>query len=387
MEEVERKLAAGDVEGAMKALDQLGSSMQQMLSSLERTAGRPGEKNSALMKEMLAFKKQLEDVEARQRELAGETDRLRGEYRRRIAQKMKQLEGAAKELEQLAAEARREVQQAEKGISTRSEEDFAQARDRLRDLEKALQARDLDAARETANRAIGPVQRLAVGLQDDAFLAERYPQLRMKDGREVRDAQRHAQAALGPARKVKDELDRMFPDPRAVLPEKDQQRLDELARQQGQLEKQAGDMQQRLQELAQKAPVFPPQAGEMLGGTQLHMQRAQGELAQRNPQAGHGEQRQALDDLERFRKGLDEMAKNQKGGGGGGGGFPFPFGEDRGGREGEGMEASREKVEIPGADQYKVPDEFRKDLLEAMKQGAPEPYKGDVQHYYEELVR
>jgi hypothetical protein len=115
------------------------------------------------------------------------------------------------------------------------------------------------------------------------------------------------------------------------------------------------------------------------------MQRAQGELSQRNPQRGHGEQRQALDDLARFKKGLDEMAKNAKGGGGGEG-FPFPFGEE-GGREGDGAEASREKVEIPGADQYKVPDEFRRDLLEAMKQGAPEPYKGEVQRYYEELVK
>ena len=132
--------------------------------------------------------------------------------------------------------------------------------------------------------------------------------------------------------------------------------------------------------------MFPPQAGEMLGGSQGHMQRAQGELAQRNPQRGHGEQRQALDDLDRFKKGLDEMAKNAKGGGGGGG-FPFPFGEDQGGREGDGADPSQEKVEIPGADQYKVPDEFRRDLLEAMKQGAPETYKGEVQRYYEELVK
>ncbi len=75
-------------------------------------------------------------------------------------------------------------------------------------------------------------------------------------------------------------------------------------------------------------------------------------------------------------------------GGGPGEGFPFPFGEqDEGGREGGGADPSQEKVEIPGADAYKVPDAFRKDLLEAMKQGAPEPYKGDVQHYYEELVK
>jgi hypothetical protein len=51
------------------------------------------------------------------------------------------------------------------------------------------------------------------------------------------------------------------------------------------------------------------------------------------------------------------------------------------------MDPSQEKVEIPGAEAYKVPDEFRKDLLEAMKQGTPEPYQGEVQRYYEELVK
>ena len=39
------------------------------------------------------------------------------------------------------------------------------------------------------------------------------------------------------------------------------------------------------------------------------------------------------------------------------------------------------------AEAYKVPEEFRKDLLDAMKQGAPERYRGEVQRYYEELVK
>ncbi len=385
VDEVARKLAAGDVEGALKALDQLGNTMQELLSSLERTAGRPGERNAPLARELAAFRRQLDEVQGRQEELARETDQLRGEYRQRVAQRLRQLEGTVRRLEQLAAGARAELQQAERGLSARSEEDFAQARDRLEDLRKALHGRDLDASLETVRRTLGPLQRLAVGLQDDAFLAEHYPQLRMKDAHDLRDAQRHAQAALGPARQIRDELERMFPDPRTVLPERDQQRMGQLAQRQGQLEREANDLRQKLDQLSQQAPLFPPRAGELLGGAQRHMQRAQGELAQRNPQRGHGEQRDALDGLERFRKGMEDAARNAREGSGPA--FPFPFGEDPEGREGEGLEAAREKVEIPGADRYKVPDEFRKDLLDAMKQGAPEPYRGDVQHYYEELVR
>lgn len=93
-----------------------------------------------------------------------------------------------------------------------------------------------------------------------------------------------------------------------------------------------------------------------------------------------------MDALSRLQKGLEEAAK--KGGGQGGGqGFPFPFAESGGEQDGDGREASREKVKIPGAEAHRVPEEFRKDLLDAMKQGAPERYRGEVQRYYEELVK
>ena len=120
---------------------------------------------------------------------------------------------------------------------------------------------------------------------------------------------------------------------------------------------------------------------------QGEMMQAAGELGARDPQRGHGHQQQAMESLDRFQKGLEQVAKNAQGGGGGG--FPFPFGERQpGGGEGEGEEQpSQEKVEIPGAEAYKPPEEFRKHLLDAMKQGSPERYQGEVKRYYQELVK
>jgi hypothetical protein len=388
LDDVEKKLAQGDIEGAMKALDQLGSAMQQMLAGLERTAGAPDQKNAELMKEMLAFKKDLEEVQGEQEKVAGETEAMKQAYQKRVAEKLKEAEQKAKKLEAMAEEARREVGRAEPGVNLRSEEDFAQSRDRLSDLQKALAARDFDAALESVKRALPPMQRLALGLGDEADMTERYRALGTKDPKDLREAQRHAAGAIGPARKVQEELEKLFPDPKSVLGDKEQQRLGQLEQQQGALERKAGALRRKLEELAQRAPIFPPQSRDMLAGSQGHMLQAQNDLGRKDPQRGHGEQRQALDDLGRFKKGLDEMAKNARGGGQGGAGFPFPFGADEPGqRDGDGQDPSRERVEIPGAEAYKVPEEFRKDLLEAMKQGAPEPYKGDLQRYYEELVK
>ncbi|MBS1110806.1 MAG: hypothetical protein H6Q88_2798, partial [Anaeromyxobacteraceae bacterium] len=188
-----------------------------------------------------------------------------------------------------------------------------------------------------------------------------------------------------PARQAREELEKLFPDARTVLPQGEQKKLDRLAREQQALEEKAGQLQQKLDQLSQEAPIFPPQAGKDLAEGRGHMQAAAGSLGQRNPQRGVGQQQEALGSLERVRKGLEEMGK---GGGKGGGGFPFPYASS-GSPHREGMDGdpSREKVEIPQVDASKSREQFRRDLLEAMKQGTPEPYQGEVKRYYEELVK
>ena len=48
---------------------------------------------------------------------------------------------------------------------------------------------------------------------------------------------------------------------------------------------------------------------------------------------------------------------------------------------------NRDKVRIPGSEEYRVPEEFREEILEAMKAKAPERYQEQVKRYYEELVK
>ena len=386
LDEVERKLAEGDVEGAMKALDQMASQMDQMLAGLQRTAGLPDEKQQALMKEMLAFKDEIEKVEKEQGRTAAETEKIRSEYRKKIADRLKKAEDELHRLAELAGEARRDVDAAQPGITYRAEVEYEQAREALADLERALGMKELGAAAETAQRAAPSVERLAAYLEEDAALAHPDPFAGPRDQRRAREAQRHVSEAVPKAREIREALSRLFPDPREVLGQDAQRQLGELSKRQGELERRAGDLQKQLGELMEKAPIFPPQAQGQLGETRGHMGQAAAELGNRNPQRGHGQQELAMDALARFKKGLEEAAK-QQGGGAGGMGFPFPFAE-QGGEEGaEGRDLSREKVAIPGAEAYKVPEEFRRDLLEAMKQGAPERYRGEVQRYYEELVK
>ena len=48
---------------------------------------------------------------------------------------------------------------------------------------------------------------------------------------------------------------------------------------------------------------------------------------------------------------------------------------------------SRDPVRIPGADESTAARAWRQELLDAMKEKAPERFRDDVRRYYEELVR
>jgi hypothetical protein len=54
------------------------------------------------------------------------------------------------------------------------------------------------------------------------------------------------------------------------------------------------------------------------------------------------------------------------------------------------MGGSRQRhdpVRIPGADESSAPRAWRQELLDAMKEKAPERFRDEVRRYYEELVR
>jgi hypothetical protein len=388
LDDVEKLLAKGDVEGAMKALDKMASSLDKMLAGMQRTAGMPDEKAKGLMKEMLAFKEQLEQVKGEQERIAKDTEGLQKKYRDALSERMKKSQAQLDRLKKLAGEAKRDVEQAQPGVTYRAEPEYDLSREHLANLERALGMKELQAALDQATKGAPATERLARFLEEDVALSEHNPAYTRREPQLVREAQRHARDAVPKVREIRDELAKLFPDPRQVLSQKEQQQLQQLAQKQDALEKKSGQLQRKLSELSQQAPVFPPSAAGELGEARGHMAQATDQLGEsRNPQRGHGEQQLALDALSRFQKGLEEAAK--KGGQGGGQGFPFPFADSsgEGSQEGDGRESSREKVKIPGAEAHRVPEEFRRDLLEAMKQGVPERYRGDVQRYYEELVK
>ena len=97
------------------------------------------------------------------------------------------------------------------------------------------------------------------------------------------------------------------------------------------------------------------------------MERAEDDLRGQAPREAVGEEAQALDKLKQMK---EQMQRERR-----------PKDQQAGGR------MDKEPVRIPGADEFRAPKEFRQDLLDAMKRGAPAEYKEQLKRYYEELAK
>jgi hypothetical protein len=268
-----------------------------------------------------------------------------------------------------------------KELNPASERPFEEAQSELDNLRSGLKIEDFDLAGEAAVRATRAFDELAAfaeeqKLRDEIF--ERSPQSRGASRklaeRMETDRQRMAE--------VQKQLKQLFPEMGPWMNDRDKEHLRQMAGEQKQLQAKARGLKQRLNEMEHMAPVFGEQAQEQMSQIGERMEQAGEGLDGRDPARAYAEEKAALDQLSEFQKQMQQNEAQSKGGKG----LPLPlFGDAQ--RHGFNAGSAREKVEIPDADQFQAPREFRKDLLDAMKETAPESYKDQVKRYYEELVK
>lgn len=239
------------------------------------------------------------------------------------------------------------------------------SREQLGRLLQTLQDRDADAAERPARHALWRLDELSRGLErsEDEDLAGRVLPFRT------------AQARVGDVLTKLEELERRrrAAGQRALT---DQQRreLAELAQQQGELGRRAAELAERLREAGVEAPFLGEQIGESVSRAADGMRDARGRLGEGEPGRASEAQGDALSRLEEAAKGLSPQGGERRHG----------EGREREGRRGL---SSAEDVEIPDADAYRVPKEFREEILQAMRESAaPRGYEEQVREYYRRLV-
>ena len=108
------------------------------------------------------------------------------------------------------------------------------------------------------------------------------------------------------------------------------------------------------------------QLGKKLGGAIEHMGSADDRMKGKDPSGARESARSAADALQKARDSARQAARQA---------------------QQENGQLSDEPVRIPGADEYKAPERFREDLLEAAKQKATDGFEEMTKRYYEELSK
>jgi hypothetical protein len=366
VDKIRQLLEQGKVDQAMAELEKMSSTLDQMMASMEGDLKSfRSERFSAEEKAMAELENKITDLQHDEQQLKSETEDVR---QRTKAEAQKQMRD---KVQPFVKKARDEVAQLKKhlegveqhALSPYDQEELQRIRQRVEDLDKMLQAGDLDEARGMARQADQGLEGVKADLREEEARAWHAPRPGQKKARE------HVEEGEKIARQLADQIDKTLPKPGDLMNPADQKKMSELSERQRAARKRAQELQRELQKPGAdgKPMAMPQQLNDGLRDAGHHMERAGNELQQRDARDAAGEESQALEQLQKLKEQMQQQRR--------------PRDQMAGGR------IDKEPVKIPGADEYKAPKEFRQDLLDAMKRQAPSEYRDQVKHYYEELVK
>jgi hypothetical protein len=385
-QDLDTLIEEGKLEEAAKQLEQMVEQTQKLLDGLEENREEyGGDEYKELRDKLEKFGQELSALEAAQQELLHKTERQLDAARKEAEKRLKgELEKKLKQLLEKAKKANGQLKECDTaGLYVTEQEDAAFAQARAEDLQAALESGDLEDAVQSAEEAASAARSAERSVADRT---EGRFGSRNKRTLGARDQLRKARPILDD---IAEELREMLPDPAKMLSKRQREQMKKDAQQQGALKDRADKLNQMMKEIGKEMPIFGPQHNQKVDDAGRKMRQASRYLRNEDLRDARGAQQKALQGLGDLREALEQMSQQ---GGQGGGGLPMPLPggsgmEPSGGESSSGRSSSQQKVEIPGADEFEVPPEFRKDILDAMREGAPEDWQGEVRRYYEELVK
>jgi hypothetical protein len=344
-----------------KALAQLGDDLRGMRKMLDQNLDGFGAERFPQENRVVAdLMKKIGDIEGDERALQKETQAISEKQEAEVERRLK---GQMDDLLKREGEKIDQLKQKLAGVPTGDpesalSEEIGRARESAKQMRRLLTERDLAEAKGEAERAESSLERAGEHLDEMAEAR------RARHGGVEAERDKRADAvgeARGLAQEIADDLSKVMPKPSETLTPADR----EAAR--GQAEKQAA-IGKRTEDLAGEAarrlgkmPGMEKAEGE-LKGAGARMKEAGESLKRDESKPAATAERDAADRLGKLRDSMQERSMG-------------------------GSEQHHDPVRIPGADESSAPRAWRQELLDAMKERAPERYRDEVRRYYEELVK
>lgn len=175
-----------------------------------------------------------------------------------------------------------------------------------------------------------------------------------------------------------------------LLSEANKGELQKMANEEKRLKDKSEELMQRFGQMNKQNPMITPELASKMSRTGRYMESAQSNLKQNQVQRSINAENRALKELQETREMLNQMKEANSEAGkqaSQSAARKFGTGQSRDSRRGGSVRMQKEKVNLPSEDQYKVPGEFREEILRAMKKHAPQDYQRMVSEYYKELVK
>jgi hypothetical protein len=350
-------LAKGDARSLADALSELGDSLSSLRDLLDKNAGDFG--NSRFPQESRALaelSRKLGDLEGDQRGLAGDGQALAKEVDAELGRRVEaqQAEFLAKAKQKLDQIQRKVAGGVPRELGSSAETAIGSVRESVRQLRRLLPAKEWSEAQREAERM-------------EAGLAH----LQHVSGRQIAQSRPPSQSLIGfdgqvdevaaLARDLAADLARVVPHGGDVMSAEQRARTNNLGQRQGSIEDRTRALSHELGGKSESVPGAEGTSAELeeIAG---QMRQAGQDLQQGAAHEGAGRADEVAERLAKLRQSM-------------------------GRKPSEGSRESREPVRIPEAESTKAPREWRQELMEAMREKAPEKFRDEVRHYYEELVR
>jgi Skp family chaperone for outer membrane proteins len=364
IDEVRKLVHAGQTKEAQQKLEQCQQQHERSAQSLEGSlASLRGDKFSDEQKKLDEVMNELSDVAKDQDDIASEANRIFEAYAEKADELAKDhRREAAKKVGTLVDKLRRRIKDInEAGLTPFAKEEMDIVSRRLDDVEHMVADGDLAEGLGMAHQAKNSLDTIAgeleAALNDDP---------KSKWAPATEDALDGVSKARPVAKELIDELQSLSPRPDQIMSGDDQRALDRLRRREAMNKDRTKRLSDRTKQLG---PELPGDAGSQLGkklGTAVEqMGSADDRMKAKDPSGTREATRAAADALAKARDRARSAARQAQ----------------------EGA-VGDEPIRIPGADEYKAPERFREELIEAMKKGSKiDGYEDMLKRYQEELTK
>ncbi|MGN6111184.1 MAG: hypothetical protein ACTHU0_39160 [Kofleriaceae bacterium] len=366
LDEVRALVRGGQTAAAQQKLEQCRAQHDRNASALEGSlAGMRGDRFGDEQRKLDEVMNELSDVAKDQDDIAAEANRIFEAYAEKADEVAKDYRReASKKVGGLVERLRRRLSEIdETGLTPFAKEELDIVQRRLNDVETMVADGDLAEGLGMAHQAKQSLDTIAgeleAALEDD-------PKSKWADA--TADALDQVGKARPLARELIGELQALSPRPEQIMSADDLRALERLRRREAMNRERTRRLAERTKQLGGELPGNTgAELGKKLGGAVTQMNNADERMKAKDPSGTREATRAAADALAKARDRARSAARQAQ----------------------EGAVAD-EPIRIPGADEYRAPERFREDLLEAMKkkgQQGPDGYDDQIKRYYEELIK